>query len=89
MRKEILKEVEQTMDELIQLISSSGEEELNEIPFEGSWSAAQVAEHLLKSYAIVDMLNAPQTKTERSADEKVELLKSVFLNFNTKVKCSK
>ncbi|MGN6195008.1 MAG: DinB family protein [Ginsengibacter sp.] len=82
----IFREIEHATDELIDLLSSSNEKELNEIPFEGSWTAAQVAEHLLKSYGIVEILKAPQTKTERLPDEKAELLKSVFLNFSQKVK---
>ena len=86
MEKEIFDELKKTTDELVRLISSASEKELNEIPFEGSWSAAQVAEHLLKSYGIVDLLKNTQTKTERLPDEKAELLKSVFLNFNQKIK---
>jgi hypothetical protein len=86
METQISNELKKTFDELIQLISSASEKELNEVPFEESWTAAQVAEHLLKSYGIIDILNAPQTKTERSPFEKVELLRSIFLNFDIKVK---
>lgn len=86
MGKDFFDELGTTFDELVQLVSSGSEKRLNEIPFEGSWSAAQVAEHLLKSYRIVDLLKTPQIKTQRSTDEKVELLKSVFLNFNQKAK---
>ena len=86
MEKEIFDELKKTTDELVHLISSANEKELNEIPFDGSWSAAQVGEHLLKSYGIVEILKNPQTKTERLPGEKAELLKSVFLNFNQKAK---
>lgn len=86
MEKKFFNDLKKTTNELLDLVSSASEKALNEIPFEGSWSAAQIAEHLLKSYGIVELLKNPQAKTERIADEKVELLKSVFLNFNQKAK---
>lgn len=86
MKKEILKEWIETSEQLLELISAAGEKELNEIPFPQSWTAAQVGEHLLKSYGIVEILKSSQTKTERPADEKVEQLKGFFLNFNLKAK---
>lgn len=82
----IFQEMEQTTDELTELLSSANEKQLNGIPFEGSWTAAQVAEHLLKSYGIVEILKTPQSKTSRAPGEKVEQLKNFFLNFNLKAK---
>jgi hypothetical protein len=84
MKKEMFDEWCKTSDELLQLIFRANEKELNEIPFEKSWTAAQVAEHLLKSYGIVEVLKASQTKSKRAADEKVAQLKDFFLNFNLK-----
>jgi hypothetical protein len=77
-KKEILKEWTETAEQLLELISPAHEKELNAIPFPESWTAAQVAEHLLKSYGIVEILKSPQTKAERSPDEKVEQLKGFF-----------
>ena len=57
---------ETTTNELIQLISSTNDEQYNEIPFEGSWSFVQVGDHLLKSYGLVEVLkNGPVRKTEK------------------------
>ncbi len=81
MKEAILNEFEKTANELVQVISTATEKELNEIPFEESWTGAQVAEHLLKSYGIVKILNAPQAKSDRPVDEKIEQLKAFFLNF--------
>ncbi|HXR83390.1 MAG TPA: DinB family protein [Hanamia sp.] len=88
MRNEIFNELKETFDELIQIVSCVSEKELNKVPFEESWTAAQVAEHLLKSYGIVELLNTPQFRTERPADEKKGQLKDFFLNFSLKAKAA-
>lgn len=84
MKEEILNEFKQTTDDLIRSITSFSAEELNIIPFEKSWTAGQVGDHLLKSYAIVEILNGPVQQTERPADEKIEQFKTMFLNFEDK-----
>ncbi|MDP4283894.1 MAG: DinB family protein [Bacteroidota bacterium] len=82
-------EIEKTANELTQLISSTNEEQFNKIPFEGSWSIAQVGDHLLKSYGAVEILNGPVTKTGRSPGEKIEMIKETFLNFDKKYQSDK
>ncbi len=85
--KELLKQFDETESELLRVVSAFSEEQLNTVPFEGSWTAAQVAEHLLKSKSGIPQLFSGATKsTEREPDEKVEIIKSIFLDFNTKFK---
>lgn len=80
-------EIEKTTNELIQLIVSTNDDQLNEIPFEGSWSVAQVGEHLLKSYGLVEELSdGPVRKTERLPGIEIEKVKNIFLDFNAKYK---
>lgn len=87
MENSISTEIKKTTNELIQLISSSNEEHFNEIPFEGSWSVAQVGDHLLKSYGLVEVLNdGPVRKTERLPGKEVEQVKKIFLDFDAKYK---
>ena len=87
MKNLISTEIEKTTNELIQLISSSNVEQFNEIPFEGSWTVAQIGDHLLKSYGLVEALNnGPVRKTERLPDEGIEQVKKIFLDFNAKYK---
>ena len=70
---------------LLETLNSFSSEELNKVPFEGSWTGGQVAEHLLKSRAgIAGLLQHHTASTERAPDEKVQLLKDMFLNFDTK-----
>ena len=76
---------ETTINELIQLISSSNEEQLNEIPFEGIWTVAQIGDHLLKSYGLVEVLkNGPVRKTEKLPGKEIEKIEKIFLDFDTK-----
>lgn len=85
--KELLKEFDETESEFIQVVSSFSQEQLNESPFEGSWTAAQVAEHMLKSKSGIPQLFLGATKlTERRPDENIEAMKSMFMNFDTKLK---
>lgn len=83
--KELFEAVDKTTMELVQLISSFSQKDINAIPFEDSWTAAQVADHLLKSYAVVETLNGPVKKTERQPGEKIQMIREVFLNFDTKM----
>ena len=85
MNEAILSRLEAATDELTGLLSSLSETELNTRPFDGSWTAAQVGEHLLKSYGVGRILKAPVKKTERPSDQKVEAIKEVFLNFDIKM----
>lgn len=73
-------------DEFLELLHSKDETQLNLSPFEGSWSAAQVGEHLYKSYAFVEVLNGHTKPTNRLPYEKIELGKTLFENFEEKYK---
>lgn len=71
---------------LSQLISSLDEEQLNTIPFEGSWTTGQVAEHLIKSNGgFAKLLFGPVKETERATDELVGAFKKAFLDFTIKM----
>lgn len=62
MNAEILKQVKDVTDELISILSSFSDADINKKPVETAWSAAQVGEHLYKSYGVVDILKAPVKK---------------------------
>ncbi len=86
METEILFQIDKTFNDLLEILSSSDEITLNKIPCSGSWTMAQVGEHLLKSYSVADTLKGPVEKTERDPEEKVGRIKEVFLNFDVKFK---
>ena len=82
-----IKEFDEATNDLLNTITSFSQEEFNAIPFEGSWTAAQVTEHLLKSEARMPALFQSNSRptTEREPDEKTTMIKSVFLDFNSKL----
>ena len=68
------------------MISSLHEEQLNTIPFKSSWTAGQVAEHLIKSNGgFAKLLFGPVKETERATDELVRGIKEAFLDFTIKM----
>jgi hypothetical protein len=78
-------EIEQSFKELISQLSSVDDKKFNSVPFEGSWTAGQLADHLFKSYDAVNVLKGRTQSTDRPYDAKVQGLRDVFLNFETKM----
>lgn len=85
MNHPIKTEIENSFKVLLQMISCLDQEQLNTVPFERSWTAAQVGEHLLKSYGVVETLKGKTRHTQRAVDEKVQEIKALFLNFDIKM----
>lgn len=85
MQNEISKEFKNTSTELTQLLSSLTQEQLNAVPFEASWTAAQLGEHLHKSYGVVELLYGSVKSTERDPAEKVKSIKDALLDFDNKM----
>ncbi|TMI65299.1 MAG: DUF1569 domain-containing protein [Bacteroidetes bacterium] len=86
MKQELQPALKKSFNELLSILGSLDEKQINAVPFEGSWTAAQVAEHLSRSYEIIEALKVQAATTERPADEKVETLKAMFLNRDVKMK---
>ena len=85
--QEIVKELNKCKNALLETISGFREDQFNEIPFEGSWTAGQVTEHLLKSSSgVPDILNDGTETASRAADEKEPALRAIFLDFSQKSK---
>jgi hypothetical protein len=74
--------------DLIGMLNSLDQDQLNEVPFEGSWTAAQVGEHILKSVFATPRLlrGASIPTTDREPDAKVAWMEDIFLNYDTKMK---
>ena len=86
MKKDIVQEFEDSTAELLQTLSSFTNEQFNRVPFEGSWTAGQVAEHLYKSELnLVRIMKGNTRKTEgREPEANEEALRETFLNFDIK-----
>lgn len=87
MKTKILNDYDDTIKAFLQKISSFKEEQFNSIPFEGSWTPAQVADHIFKSLSgVVKTLHGATESINREPGEKIDAMKDVFLNFEIKMK---
>jgi hypothetical protein len=87
MKEKLITEFEETTKDLFVTLSSFTQEEFNRIPFEGSWTGGQVAEHLFKSESnIPRVLQGSSKETERDPFEKAGIIRTVFLDYTIKLK---
>ena len=85
--KELFVSVDETAAGLMELLLPLSEEQINIIPFAGSWTAAQLATHVTKSNnAIVQAMDIEGKLPERKSTERVAELKKIFLDFSHKLK---
>jgi hypothetical protein len=84
---ELYTQFESTAAALIEILSSFSEDNINTIPFEGSWTPGQVGEHIYKSMSgVSQVLQGAVKPTERDPGEKIQSIAGLFLNFNEKFK---
>lgn len=81
MHQAIQIEIREAFDRLIGTLASLSQDQLNQVPFPGSWTAAQVGDHLLKSYGIISLLDGNTGPVYRPVDQKAVAIKTVFLDF--------
>jgi hypothetical protein len=85
-RNGIITELENSLDAFQQLVASFDERQINERPFEGSWTPGQVAQHIVMANSgFGEVLNGPVGATDRAPDEQVEKIKNDFLDFSLKM----
>lgn len=78
----LFQEFRATAEEFIQLVSSVNEDIFNVVPFAGSWTPGQVADHIIKATGGI-----PDGRTEKATrphDELIPLIDATFLNFGVK-----
>jgi hypothetical protein len=81
-RETLAEEIQQSADEFIATLSRFSNDQLNTIPFAGSWTAGQVSDHIRKA---TDGLPDTHTKAaDRDPALYVETLTSLFLDFTVK-----
>jgi dihydrofolate reductase len=87
---ELFGSLDTATSELVLLVSSFTETQINAFPFRGSWTAAQVAEHVTKSnVGVVQSLKMQGRLSKRQPDARVPELKKLFLNFDEKLQSPK
>ncbi len=87
MAKEVVTAFEECSKKLQSIIERFDSADINKIPFEGSWTAGQLAEHVIKSQNIFPGLMTGKTvETMRPVEEKREMIEKIFLDFSNKMK---
>lgn len=85
MKSAIQNTILETYSKLHDILSSFSEEEINVVPFEGSWTGGQTVQHIILACSDIPKLFAGKTeKTTRKPDENSKNLDAIFLDFNTK-----
>jgi hypothetical protein len=85
--KELFESFDDCRFNLVELITSLNEKQVNTVPFENSWTAGQVMEHVTKSNTgIAKALNIEGNQADRNPDARAEELKEMFLDFTIKFK---
>lgn len=77
-RRKLSADIGDTFQQLSKLLSGFGPETLNKVPFEGSWTAGQVAEHIIICGSAIP--DSKTTAAERAFDEKEASVAELFLN---------
>ncbi|QSB28866.1 DinB family protein [Flavobacterium sp. CLA17] len=87
MKTELQKNVIETFKDLNHKLASFSETELNTVPFEGSWTAGQVIQHLIMGCSGFPKMCAGKTeKKSGKPDEKVKDIEALFFNYDIKMK---
>lgn len=86
MKDKLMNGLEETTKDLLKTLSSFSKEQFNSIPFEGSWTAGQVAEHLFKSESNMPaVLKGSSEETERDPLQNAQVIEKVFLDYTIKM----
>ena len=85
-KESLLQELHTNTHDLLAILSRFSNEDFNKIPFAESWTAGQVAQHLYKAESgVPSLFQMELAGTERAIDEKMPVIRSIFLNFDTKM----
>lgn len=79
--KDTIKELELTHKNLTEAIETIPADEVNTIPYQSGWTAAQVVEHVLKAIGI-EVLTGKTQATDRDPGEKIKPVADLFLNLD-------
>lgn len=83
--EQLLSRFDTAISNMISMLSSLNEEQLNQPEADGKWSSAQVGEHIRKSTeGFPKLLRAPGVKVDREADSKIPQIEQIFLDYQAK-----
>jgi hypothetical protein len=86
-KEEILIAIGEAVSDMGGLMSSLDESQVNTVPYEDSWTAGQLFNHVTKSInGIPGAMLKEAAPAERDPGEKIAMFKKTFLDFSTKMK---
>ena len=84
-RQQLLHDLDQTEREFYDILVALTPGQVNTVPFEGSWTAGQLAEHILMSESgIPETVLGSTEETDRPVAQYVPVIESIFLDFTAK-----
>ena len=85
-KTELLDQIDEAVSQLIELMSTLEEDEVNSIPYADSWTAGQLFQHIRKSTeAMAQAMKKEGAPADRDPGENIPILKKTFLDFTTKL----
>lgn len=87
MGNETYSRYEATLDNLMGILRSMEQKDINVVPFGGSWTAGQVVDHVIKSMGNMGkVLNNDTKPVDRPFDQQKPILEKIFLDYDHKMK---
>jgi len=87
MKNDLQNTIANAKNQFFKALDLFDQDNINTVPFGGSWTAGQVAEHILKSASgVLETVNGPSVPTTRNPEEHVKMFGEVFLNMDIKMK---
>jgi len=84
LQEELISGINSVYDSFISVLGQFSDDEINIVPFEGSWTPGQVTTHIINATGGIPDKNT--SSAIRSYDEKVKPIESIFMNFDKKLK---
>ncbi|NIM10550.1 MAG: hypothetical protein GTO45_01020 [Candidatus Aminicenantes bacterium] len=85
-KSKVIEDIKKSTDELVDYLADFPTESFNIKPGPNSWSASGTAEHLVLLETLVNQILKGKTRTtDRNPEDKIERIKSTFLNVDKKL----
>jgi hypothetical protein len=86
MTQEAINVYKTATDNFLTMLGAFNQKQFNTAPFEGSWTPAQVADHIRKSqWNLPQVLNGNTIPVDRKANAAFDVIENIFLDFSTKL----
>lgn len=84
-KQELAQQAKQTGTAILNALAAFSDSQFNTRPSTGGWTAGQVAEHLLLSAGVVEVIAGRTAHTDRDSGAHLSIIAGIFLDFNTKL----